>query len=143
MRVMILAGVAAAFFGLADRQQAWAQMSPYGRPGQFGPMVRPPTLSPYLNLLNNNGNNAAVNYYMQVLPEFRRRDVERQLGTAILDLERRSTSTGTTTEVEDLFPTLTGTGHPAGFMTFSPYYNMSGGISRPAPRPTATPRGGR
>jgi hypothetical protein len=49
-------------------------------PGQLGqrPISRP-TQSPYLNLLNNNGANPALNYYNFVQPEQRNRQTAAQL----------------------------------------------------------------
>jgi len=125
-KFLLYAGVAVAFVCLAEMQTAWAQMGPYGPPGGYGPYQRPPTISPYLNLLN--GGNTAINYYLLVRPEFQQRELNRQFGNQMYDLDRR-TRQGTTSEAEDLFPTLPGTGHAVGFMTYSPYYNM-GGVGR-------------
>lgn len=117
---------ALAYFGAAGIASVHAQYGPYGGVGRFGPYSRPPTLSPYLNLLN--GGNTALNYYLQVQPAFERRAAAQQIGSAILDLERRANAPSS--ETEDLFPSLSQTGHPVGFMNFNPYYNTGGGIGR-------------
>ncbi|MBL8795677.1 MAG: hypothetical protein JNM56_17360 [Planctomycetia bacterium] len=126
LSLAILTGLA---FGLAGASSAQAQ---YGGVGRYGPYSRPPALSPYLNLLN--GGNAALNYYLQVQPAFERRAFAQQTEATLLDLERRTSAT--TNEVENLFPTLSETGHPVGFMQFSPYFNNSGtgGVGRPGNR---------
>ena len=93
----------------------------YGRPG----------LSPYLNMLR--GGSPAANYYLGVVPEFERRARDVQYGSALFDLERRAAAP-VSAEDEDLLPSLPGTGHPAVFGYYQPYYNLS----RPAlGQPTA------
>jgi hypothetical protein len=81
---------------------ASAQFPNNGQPPAY---LRPPALSPYLNLAL--GRDPAVNYFLGVRSEMNRRTNERLLGNAILDLDRRVTAS----EPNDLFPTLTGTGH--------------------------------
>jgi hypothetical protein len=126
-----IAALTALAFSLAGASSVQAQYNPYGGTGRYGPYNRPPTLSPYLNLLN--GGNTALNYYLQVQPAFERRAAAQQFESAIIDLERRTNAPSN--EVEDLFPTLSQTGHPVGFMNFNPYYNSGGGVGRPTYRP--------
>jgi hypothetical protein len=94
--------------------------SPYSRQ-PYGPYYRPP-ISPYLDLTR--GGNPAINYYLGVRPEIDRRLDEYQMSRDIQDLERRPPLSGAP-EGDELVPTLSGTGHATGFMTFSPYYTSS------------------
>lgn len=102
-------------------------MEPYGRPT--------PPLSPYLNLLGTG--NPAVNYFLQVVPEFNRRVVLSQFDAAIRETQRSAASAGTG-EVEALLRALQisepleGTGHPVRFADTSPYYNLRGTPGQPA-----------
>lgn len=131
MRKIPLAVLTALALGLVGAANAHAQYGPYGGSGRYGPYNRTPTVSPYLNLAN--GGNAALNYYLQVQPAFERRAAAQQFESAIIDLERRTSAPSS--EIEDLFPTLSQTGHPVGFMNFNPYYNTGGGVGRPTYRP--------
>lgn len=106
---------------------AFGQAGPFVSPGPFGNSqygYGSPRLSPYLNLLR--GGNPAANYYMGVVPEVERRANARMFSTQIRDLERRVEGVE---EERDLFPRLSETGHPAGFMSYSPYFNV-GGVRR-------------
>jgi len=131
MRRISLAALTALAFGLSGPASVHAQFGPYGGIGRYGPYNRTPAVSPYLNLAN--GGNAALNYFLQVQPAFERRAAAQQLGSAIIDLERRTSAPSD--EIEDLFPTLSQTGHPVGFMNFNPYFNSGGGVGRPTYRP--------
>jgi hypothetical protein len=106
--VVILAGV----FSSAEIR---AQYTPYYRPAP-NTYVPPAPISPYLNMLR--GNNAAVNYYLGVRPEFQLRALQQQV---LIGEERRQTPVEETTEV---FPKLAGTGHPAVFLNYGGYYNL-------------------
>lgn len=104
----------------------WAMgQTNYYRPG-YGPYSRPP-VSPYLNLLR--GGNPAVNYYLGVLPEFQRQAANQQFRSDIRELDRK---VGELSEEE--LPTLPGTGHPAQFGNYGPYYQFG-----PATPPRAAP----
>ena len=113
---------------------AHAQYNPYGTPGGYGPYVRPPTVSPYLNLLN--GGNAGINYYLLVRPEIEFRARQNQLEAALRGLETQRAA-GLPGELEELLRNLNisdplrGTGHPATFGDFQPYYNLRGGSRGP------------
>jgi hypothetical protein len=90
--------------------------------------TKPPLLSPYLNL--GRGGSPSANFYYGVVP-FENRGYDNPSSPRGTDLERRL---GTSPELEDIMPTLPGTGHPAGFMTMSPYYGSSLGNYTPTPR---------
>jgi hypothetical protein len=112
--------------------------SPYG--GAYRRMQ--PALSPYLNLTRSG--NPAANYFLGVLPEIERRQVEAMQGAAILDLERRLDTPAPT---EEALPTrlegpLPPTGHAAAFATYSTYYSLPSAPSQAATtRQTLRPRG--
>ena len=110
-------------------QQGFAQTpNPYMRQPSSG-YVPPPLLSPYLNL--GRGGSPSANLYFGVFPfESRGWDNPRSPGS-IIDWERRL---GPAADLEDLMPTLAGTGHPAGFMTTIPYYGSSLGNYTSTPR---------
>jgi hypothetical protein len=103
---------------------------------QYGPIYRPglypsgtPGLSPFLDL--RRGGNRAINYYLGTIPEIERRQNEAVFGSAILDLERRSTLP-VESAVEELVPTLPQTGHPVAFMNYYPYYLLGPQTAQPA-----------
>lgn len=140
MKRLLLPAVAALGFLLAQGAgKAHAQAGPFVQPGPYGYSqygYGTPRLSPYLNLLR--GGNTAANYYMGVVPEVERRANARMFSTQIQDLERRVQGVE---EERELFPRLSETGHPAAFMSYSPYFNMgqpgrsaAGSISRPPAR---------
>jgi len=109
---------------------ASAQYGPYGpvnRPGLYP--YGTPGLSPYLDLTR--GGNLAANYFLGTIPEIERRRNAARFGAAIQDLERRPTTTEPA--VDELVPTLPGTGHPVAFMSYYPYYNL-GSIPNPQAR---------
>lgn len=124
LHVMLVAGTL-----VASASPAAAQVTDYTR---GSPYMRPPTLSPYLNLAL--GRDPGVNYYMGVRSEMDRRLNDRILGTAIRDIERR---TEPRDAEADLFPTLPGTGHPAAFAYYGSYFNMT---RPPGTPPTLAPR---
>jgi hypothetical protein len=111
--IVALAGLTLALVASDGLAQYNSQYFPYR--GTRGPT---PPISPYLNLLR--GNNAAVNYYLGVVPEFQRRALYQQL---LLGPERQQLLTP---GPEDIFPTLAGTGHPAVFQNYANYYDFSG-----------------
>ena len=126
------------FFWIAGNNTQ-AQQYPANRPA-YGPTR--PQLSPYLNFFR--GGNPATNYYLGVVPEFDRRQNQRQFGTALQDLERRPrTPSG---ENEDILPTIQETGHPTYFLNYSSYYNLPNYPfpgSTPAQPPQSRSRRGR
>src|SRR5579859_8050945 len=78
-----------------------AQSMPYYRQNT-NPYYQPP-LSPYLNFLR--GGNAAANYYLGVLPEFRQRSLNAQYGAQLQYMNQRPLE-DETPEMNDLLPTL-------------------------------------
>jgi hypothetical protein len=101
--------------------------------GPYGPFMRPPAVSPYLNLLNSG--NPGINYYLLVRPEIEFRARANQLEAALQNLEQRRGQPATG-ETEELLRTLNiadplrGTGHPVVFGDYYPYYNMRGAANR-------------
>ena len=81
-----------------------------------------PALSPYLNIVSGN-NTPAINYYNGTRSLFTQQQLMGQVN-APLNL----TLPTPPPPQDDLFPTLTQTGHLAGFQHFSPYFNT------PSPR---------
>ncbi len=107
-------------------------VNPYTPRPVYSPYSRP-ALSPYLDLTR--GGNPAINYYLGTLPELDRRAADTAYRAAILDLDRR---TGTISrEVSDLIDILPGTGHPALFLSYYPYYSL-GGTGRAVIAPATT-----
>lgn len=120
------------------------------------PTFRPPTTSPYLNLLR--GGNVASNYYQGVLPEVRQRVLNYQFRSSIQTLDTRTQEQPISSEEAlELLPgirPLASTGHMATFNNYGSYYNLGGrgpspqivtpsGPTRPqpqAPKPPAKPR---
>jgi hypothetical protein len=102
---------------------ALGQYSPYNQVRPNNTYVRPPVLSPYLNLLPVRP--PAVNYYLNVVPEMDRRAQFNSINNQLLDLERRQAAPAPVEE--PLVPTLESTGHPVGFLNLSPYYTVGSG----------------
>jgi hypothetical protein len=120
--------LAVGFFVLLTAQFAAAQApNPYVRQPSPG-YTKPPLLSPYLNL--GRGGSPSANFYYGVVP-FENRGYDSPTSPRVMELERRL---GTSPELEDIMPTLPGTGHVAGFMTMNPYYGSSLGNYTPTPR---------
>lgn len=90
-----------------------------------------PTVSPYVNLLNNRGGNPAINYYGMVRPQFAFRGAVQQLQQGIqanqdafVDLQTANAG----------YPE---TGHAAGFQTQVHYFMNTGGQRTGAPQAPA------
>jgi hypothetical protein len=81
-------------------------------------------LSPYLNLLR--GGNPAANYYLGVVPDRYQRAYDVQVQTQLYQLERQVTTNADL--LEEGAPSLRSTGHPAQFMNYGPYYNLSNNL---------------
>lgn len=100
----------------------YAQPQPYVRQGT-NPYYTPP-LSPWLNMLR--GGNPAVNYYLGVLPEFQQRTLNAQYGAQLQMMNQRLGAEGAEApEMNELLPTLSGTGHGTQFMNASPYFALN------------------
>jgi hypothetical protein len=93
-----------------------------------GGYVKPPQLSPYLNLFRSGSPSA--NFYYNVMP-YENRGFDNPLNSRLQEWDRR---VGTNADLEELIPTLPGTGHPAGFMTMSPYFGSQLGNYSSTPR---------
>src|SRR5205807_1613565 len=103
-----------------------AQAQPYipgNRPQYYNP-YRPP-ISPYLDLLR--GGLPAANYYLGVVPERERRNLQYGSVPLPFDLDRRYEAVDRV-DADELAPTLPGTGHATAFMTTSPYFTGGGGV---------------
>lgn len=119
---------------------AWAQ--PYNQPGNLNPYARPVT-SPYLNLLNRQGNIPAVNYYGIVRPEIAFRNSIQQLRQQDAQIQQNVNG------LEEA-ATLPVTGHTSGFMNYRSFFMTMGrpgaGATAPitaAPTRPAQPMGAR
>jgi hypothetical protein len=120
--------LAMASFATLTGQYARAQAAnPYVRQPAAG-YAKPPLLSPYLNL--GRGGSPSANFFYGVVP-FENRGYDSPSSPRVMELERRL---GSSPELEEVMPTLPGTGHVAGFMTMSPYYGSSLGNYTPTPR---------
>ncbi len=84
--------------------------------------TQPPTISPYLNLLNNRAN-PGILYFTQVRPEFAFRGAIRDLQQSNAAIQDWQTGSGTE---------MPGTGHATGFQTHLAYFGNLGGL-RPSP----------
>jgi hypothetical protein len=120
--------IAMSLVGTVTAQYATAQAAnPYVRQPAAG-YTKPPLLSPYLNL--GRGGSPSANFFYGVVP-FENRGYDSPSSPRVTELERRL---GSSPELEEIMPTLPGTGHVAGFMTMSPYYGSSLGNYTPTPR---------
>lgn len=110
----------------------FVSLSPLGytsaqaQPPAHQPSYRPPTVSPYLNLLRR-GAGPGFNYFTLVRPELDLRGAIRQLQLGLGDLRRQQQLL----EQEDFMPV---TGHPTYFMNTGWYFNVG-----PRQGATATP----
>jgi hypothetical protein len=101
----------------------FAQATPYLRQQSTNPYYQPP-ISPWLNMLR--GGSPAANYYMGVVPEFRQRALNTQVGAQFQMMNQKlGTEMESSPEMEDLLPTLPSTGHATQFMNASPYYTLN------------------
>jgi hypothetical protein len=143
MNRLLCYGLASLTFLALSASPSWAQYNPYSRPGQYGPYATPP-VSPYLNLLP--GNNPAVNYYLQVLPQLNRPYIEGGLESQIRGIQQ-ATPQLINSEVENLLRSLNisepleGTGHAVRFGDTSPYFRgrLPAGQQTPGYRTGAVP----
>jgi hypothetical protein len=122
-RQLVLSTLAAV--GIIVLQGAGIAQAQYTNPTPRFPQFpqvnnNPPRLSPYLNLLR--GGDPAANYYLGVVPEREQRVFNREFGSAIDILDRR-TAAGAETVIDDVRPRgLPPTGHSVRFLNASPYY---------------------
>ena len=91
------------------------------QPGTYTPPYTPasPVISPYLNLLNR-GNPAAVNYYGIVQPQIQQGAQLQQLQFGLNRTAAEAAETETALTTPGALPY---TGHTAGFMTYTRYFN--------------------
>lgn len=121
---LLLVGAAEAQYNPFPTLNPGARFAPYARTPGYNPTG--PRLSPYLNMIR--GGNPAANYFLGVVPEIERRRFESQAIAGFQYLEQRQAATAAPAGGEDnLFPTLSQTGHPVQFMNTAPYYNMGTG----------------
>lgn len=96
----------------------------YGQPAGFG-RARTPTVSPYLNLLNDS-NSTAFNYYQLYRPQTEFRSAYQNLNRNLDQAERRIARHGEALEdiSEIVRPgaSLRVTGHPTSFMSYGSYF---------------------
>ncbi len=91
----------------------------------------------------NGGNDPAVNYFLQTLPEFDRRFTQQVYGAAIGGLEAQALKPTPPASADlDLFTPLAATGHPTAFQYTGGYFQNS--LGRPlAAGQTQRPPGAR
>lgn len=105
----------------------------YG-PQTGGNYVRPPVVSPYLDLIRSR-NTPAINYYLGTRSEIDRRASDAQLRQLEDDFNRRSNAPGVAPDDLEI-PSLPSTGHGTAFMNTSHYFGgAQTAQSRPAMRP--------
>ena len=117
-----------AVFSAADQRAGAQSPRSVGRP-TVNPHLRP-TTSPYLNLLRDNGQNTALNYYRLVRPEmeFRRANVE-QL-RSIERLGRRVEEQAEQLEqLQSPTSRLGPTGHATSFLNYGGYFGRATGAA--------------
>jgi hypothetical protein len=134
MNRLLLSAVSSASVLFLTAGPVGAQLTPNPALG-YNPTGRPPTVSPYLNLLR--GGNPAANYYNGVRFEFNQRYTNQQFRTTLQELERRENAALPPEEEIEPLPRLPSTGHPTAFNNLGSYFNTSSPL-----RPTAAPAKG-
>jgi hypothetical protein len=88
--------------------------------------ARRPTVSPYMNLLNNN-NGIATNYQSLVRPQVEQQNFNARSSSAIKGLQRQAASSATrSASTHEGNVKMRGTGHTAGRENYSHYYPQLG-----------------
>lgn len=125
--VPLLLGCAFSLVAAAGEARAQAI---YG-PQTGGTYVRPPVVSPYLDLIRSR-NTPAINYYLGTRPEIERRASDAQLRQLEDEFNRRPTVVATE-DLLDQQQVLPSTGHGTAFMNTSHYFGgPSATLGRPA-----------
>jgi flagellar basal body-associated protein FliL len=116
--LLIACGAAVAWAGLS--RQASAQTR---RP--FDDYTPPSSVSPYMNLINNNNTNSStglyLNYQLMVKPQLEQRSYNQQSAAAIRQMQQQVQS-GSSPQGADRNQKLRATGHAATRMNYSHYY---------------------
>lgn len=115
---IILTTFAISFAFLMVEQSTLAFPPPYGGP-TFGSPNRP-TVSPYLNLLQNRNQSAALNYYRAYRPEIEFRANEQRLGRSIRSLQNEFDRSRVAEQTEN--SRLGTTGHSTVFGNTGSYF---------------------
>jgi hypothetical protein len=118
----------------------YSPYAPYNRPSA-SPYVRPPVLSPYLDLVRGR-NTPAINFYLGYRPEIQRRQDAAELRQLQRDFASSQRAPESGPEDEEPTPRLAPTGHPTFFMNASPYYPSTGTApqtARPLPQQQQRP----
>ena len=97
--------------------------------GSYQPPINNPAFSPYLNLNNRGGTNAAINYFGIVQPQM-------QMQNAIQQLQGQVTTTQDALTAGQALAPVT-TGHGVQFMNSTPYF-MRPAVSLPGTSGMAT-----
>lgn len=100
------------------------------------PLSRP-TLSPYLNLLRQDGSPAS-NYYTLVRPQLRQQATNIQLNQQLMQQDQQLGDLRQTVEFGAGQTGLAPTGRGASFMNYSHYYSFGGGGGGQSRRSTAS-----
>jgi hypothetical protein len=117
--LLVAAGLAIAFGGLASRASAQT-------PRPFDDYTPPSSVSPYMNLINNNNNNSAtgafLNYQLLVKPQLEQRNYNRQSAVAIRQMQQQQSQLSKSPGPPDRNQKLRTTGHAATRVNYSHYY---------------------
>jgi hypothetical protein len=93
---------------------------------QINNAIERPTVSPYLNLFNNNGGNPALNYYNQVRPQQQLRSTANQLQNDVRSLQTGLKNRKPVAAAGGEIPISTGrmqpTGHSTAFGSLQGYF---------------------
>jgi hypothetical protein len=133
MRRLLIAAVATAALSI-PAEPARAQQAPLSLPQAYQQPSSAPlydvynrsNLSPYLNLLR--GGSPSANYYLGVVPEFTARTFQNRTTNELNTLYNAATRPIETLEDplwrQPLIRVAPPTGHPTGFVSYGPYFNM-------------------
>ncbi len=122
MRTNLMILLVATIFSLSG-ELAMAQFS--GPSTLFAPRARRPTLSPYLNLLNDN-NTDAFNYYSRVRPQEALSDYRNLQAQSLKGLQKEIDKTNLHL-LQNENSALSPSGHHARFLDLGGYFGSSSG----------------
>jgi hypothetical protein len=105
----------------------WLAVTPGSVWAQVGGYIRPPTVSPYVNLSRQQNLNPGITYYGLIRPEI-------EFRTSILGLQQRQTVLTQDLANQEQSLLLPPTGHPVGFLNQSAYF-LNLGTQRTIGRP--------
>jgi hypothetical protein len=123
MRLLLVIGVVIGLGAVADSAQA--QYKPQSRP--FDTQSRRPSVSPYMNLVNNSNAGASTNYQSLVRPQLDQQNFNSHSASAIKNLQRSVDSPARSKAGTDgSNAKLRSTGHAASRQHYSHFYPTLG-----------------